>query len=191
MKSKIFIYSIILLFTSCKSVLKTFYGIKKPKIETENTLRKYLKKKDINDDNIYTVNYSDFKKINKQIDGIPEILIFENNGKLIKYKNDNECNAKAFDFIENLSKTDSLRYDKKTTLNNYLNKLRDFNGKAIKMEKDNNIDFYLFVFWAKYVGRLNKDHVKIWEEQANNNKRSKIKVVKVNLDIQKWWEKLE
>ena len=57
-------------------------------------------------------------------------------------------------------------------------------SKPVTIEKAKETDFYLFIFWTRYSGRLNKDHVKIWEEQANNNKNSKIKVIKVSFDQQ-------
>ena len=174
-------------FTSCQFALKTFYGIKKPKTETEKSLKKYLKRKDINSDNIYAVNYKDFIEIVKQIGGIPEILVFEKNGKLIKYKEETDCNASAFDFIKKLSIKDTLQYVDSLNIDDYLLKLKDFKGKSIEFKKQTETDFYLFIFWVRYSGRLNKDHVKIWEEQANNNKNSKIEVIKVNLDLQEWW----
>lgn len=180
----------ILFLTSCQFALKTFYGIKKPKTETEKSLKKYLKRKDINSDNIYAVNYKDFTEIVKQIGGIPEILVFEKNGKLIKYKEETDCNASAFDFVEELSTAMEFQYIDSIKLDNYLLKLKDFKGKSVEFEKQPETDFYLFIFWTRYTGRLNKDHVKIWEEQANNNKNSKIKVIKVNLDQQEWWEEI-
>jgi hypothetical protein len=38
---------------------------------------------------------------------------------------------------------------------------------------------------------LNRDHVKIWEDLASANKNCRVKVIKVNLDIQDHWEQAE
>jgi hypothetical protein len=99
-------------FTSCQYTLKTFYGIKKQKVETENSLKKYLKRKDINSDNIYTVNQNDLIQIAKQIGGVPDILIFDKNGKNIIYKEEGQCNAYAFNFIEELSNEMTSKLEK-------------------------------------------------------------------------------
>lgn len=177
----------ILSLSSCKFVIKTFYGIKKPKIETEKSLKKYLKRKGINSNNIYAVSQNDFMQITKQIGGIPEILIFDKNGNNIMYKEEGQCNANAFDFIDNISKDMKFKYNNSLKLDNYISKLKYFNGKPATIDKSKDIDFYLFIFWARYTGRLNKNHVKIWEKLANNNTKCNIKVIKVNLDKQEWW----
>jgi hypothetical protein len=59
------------------------------------------------------------------------------------------------------------------------------------MTLPNNADFYLLIYWNVWTGKLNKDHVKIWEDLARENKNCKIKVIKVNLDIQEYWEPKE
>ena len=187
-KNKILLILTLIFLSSCNLVLKTLYGVKKPKIETEKSLKDYLKRKGINADNIYAVNKDDYVKIIKQIKNIPEILVFDKNGNNIKYKETKQCNAKAFDFIETLSKNTSFIYNDSLKLNDYLKKLKDFSGNPVKYNKKFNTDFYLFIFWTRYIGRLNKDHVKVWETKANNNKNAKIEVIKVNLDQQKWWK---
>lgn len=175
-------------FSSCQFALKTFYGIKKPKVETEKSLTKYLKRKDVKNSNIYAVSFEDYVEIIKQVKGIPEIMIFSADGKNIKYKEEGQCNGYAFGFVETLSSKDTLQFVDSLYLDNYLRKLKDFSGKQIEFKKQSGTDFYLFIYWARYTGRLNKDHVKIWEEQANNNQNSKIEVIKVNLDEQEWWK---
>lgn len=189
MKKLFFILlTLIISFSSCVPIIKLYYGAKKPKVETEKSLRKYLEKKKINDDNIYAVSFDDFVNTIDIIKGIPEIMLFSSNGKLIKYKEDTDCNAGAFSFVEELSINTELQYIDSITLDDYLSILKDFDGKPVKIIKSQSTDFYLFIFWTRYTGRLNKDHVKVWEEQANNNSKAKIKVLKVNLDQQEWWE---
>jgi hypothetical protein len=47
------------------------------------------------------------------------------------------------------------------------------------------------IYWTVWAGKLNKDHVKIWEDQARNNKNCKVKVIKVNMDMQEYWDKTD
>lgn len=185
----VFLAFLLLFLTQCNSFVKIIYGIKSPKVETEESLHKYLKRKKINTDNIYSISYEDLLYITKINNGsVINVMIFDSNNRLIKYKEDTACNATAFNFIENLTTDMEYTDIDSISLNNFLLKLKDFKGNPIQLEKTDDIDFYLFIFWAKYAGKLNKDHVKTWEKQANLNTKSKIKVFKVNLDMQKWWE---
>lgn len=71
-------------FSSCNPVVRMAYGIKKPKVESETSLRKYLDKKDISDDNIYTVSSDDFKQVvSLNNNKIPEMMVFNSEGKMI------------------------------------------------------------------------------------------------------------
>jgi len=40
-----------------------------------------------------------------------------------------------------------------------------------------------------WIGRLNKDHVKVWEADAKANMNCNIEIIKINMDIQEWWDK--
>ncbi len=64
--------------------------------------------------------------------------------------------------------------------------LHDLEGNRFVGEKGNE-DFHVFIYWAKFTGKLNDDHVKVWGKQALENKKSNIKVYKVNMDFQEHW----
>jgi hypothetical protein len=66
-------------------------------------------------------------------------------------------------------------------------KLRDVRGNAYKPLPP--ADFYILINWTVWTGKLNKDHVKVWEELARKNAAARIHVVKVNLDMQEYWDK--
>ncbi|MNV19167.1 hypothetical protein D3C71_1100200 [compost metagenome] len=90
-----------------------------------------------------------------------------------------------FQFIPDLNLTNSYNKPDSTDLKGELAKFRDIKGKALgEVEK---ADFYILIYWAVWTGKLNKDHVKIWEDLAKNNKNCKVKVIKVNLDLQEYW----
>ena len=50
-----------------------------------------------------------------------------------------------------------------------------------------NADFICVAIWAKFTGKLNKTKVKEWEKQARENNNTKIKFIKLNVDLQEWW----
>ncbi|NLA23500.1 MAG: hypothetical protein GX879_00885, partial [Bacteroidales bacterium] len=110
----------------------------------------------------------------------------------IEYRvSDSACNAGLFEFIPNLCKNQNFNIIDSISLSSKLSKFRDINGNEL-MPLD-EADFYILIYWTVWTGKLNKDHVKIWEQLATNNTDCKIKVLKVNLDLQEHWssEKLD
>ena len=177
------------LFLSCQPILKKIYGIKDPEIESEKTILKAAKKYKLDSTNILTVNSKDFLYVlNGQ--SIPDAAIYDKNGKYIEYRQtDTSCNAGLFQFIPSLNLTDLYNQPDSSDLKSELKKYKDLKGNDLKTLE--SADFYVIIYWAVWTGKLNKDHVKIWEDLAKENKNAKIKVLKVNLDLQSWWDKQE
>lgn len=184
---KTFLLIAIVLLISCKSIMKMSYGITEPKNENQKSLTNYLVSKKMNIDNILFVDTeTSYIEYIKDFGSVPEAKIFDTNGYPISYKKENQdCNAGLFSTIPELNLNSKLKPVEGKNLNEFLENLIDFNGnKVIELPK---ADFYLFISWAKFTGKLNKDHVKEWEELAAKNKSVKIKVYKVNLDLKEGW----
>lgn len=176
-----------MLLLSCSPIVRFMYGIKKPKIENEKTISNYAMKIDMSKGNIYSLSFEDYKRtldlINKKV---PEVWIFNNEGNFVPYGEAWACNASAFDFIKNLS--DSVHYHSQNnpSFNSLPFRLKDLNGNNVEIDLS-DANYHVFIFWAKFAGKLNKDHVKVWENQALENRKTKIKVYKVNMDFQEHW----
>lgn len=180
----------ILTSSGCKQILLRMYGIKKPKIENEISIKRKALKFGLDTSNIISVCDADFLKTLKEANGIPNAIIFDGKGNYIEYRQtDTSCNAGLFKFIRELNPATAYNKPAKLTLNEYISKYRDLKGNRLNNLKP--ADFYLVIFWTVWTGKLNKDHVKIWEQQAKNNKNAKVEIIKVNLDLQKYWEKSE
>ena len=176
-------------FTGCNFILKKMYGIKNPDVESEKTILKFARKKQLHNDNIVTVNSNDYLAVIKG-QSIPEAIVFDSNGQFIEYKQtDTSCNAGLFKFIPELNKNTKYNQPEHVNLQTELSKFRDLKGS--KLEPGSAADFYVLIYWAVWTGKLNKDHVKVWEDLAYANKNAIIKVIKVNLDMQEYWEKTE
>jgi len=185
---KILLFGVLFGLTSCQPIIKLFYGIKNPKVENEQTLTKYMSKKDINKDNVYTVDFDNYQTSLESINSkIPEVFIFNKKGQFIPYGEEYACNASAFSFIENLNKDSSYNSTNNTTLDRTLIGLCDLKGQPRTINTSDNTDFFVFIYWTRWAGKLNKDHVKVWEQQALSNDKADIKVVKINMDFQEFW----
>ncbi len=188
------VFSVILFsILGCKTILlKVVYGYHKPRIENKESILKFANKKKLIKDNIFSFSENDWYwaiKDAKFAKDIPEILVFDKNGRMIKYREENQCNAQAFTFISSLDTAKKYNYDSLLTLEKLTSKLRDLDGNFSNFIIEQPTDFYIFIFWSLWTGKLNKDHVKIWEEEAINNKGCKINIIKVNMDSQEWWTK--
>lgn len=188
MKTKLILlgFLISLLFTGCKPIMYTIYGIKKPAVESEKSIKDKAIKFSLDTSNIVTVSPDDFLYVIKG-QGIPDGEIFDSNGHFINYRQINsDCNAGLFDFIPNLKTDTTYITNDSILLVEKIKKFRDFNGNML--EQIESADFYLFIYWTVWTGKLNKDHVKIWEDLANNNQNCNIRIIKVNLDMQDYWD---
>ncbi|HEY1040268.1 MAG TPA: hypothetical protein VGF30_12720, partial [Bacteroidia bacterium] len=173
----------------CQPIMMKLYGVKDPAIENKKTITKAALKYKLDTSNIVTVNCKDFIDVLRG-QNIPDCAIYDKTGKYIEYRQtDSSCNAGLFQFIPSLNLTDKYNQPDSSDLSTELNKFRDVKGNALASRE--NADFYLLIYWAVWTGKLNKDHVKAWEDLARNNKNCRIKVIKVNLDIQEYWEKQE
>ncbi len=189
MKNKFLLLFPLLVLVACQPIMMKMYGIKDPDIENEKTITKKALKYELDTSNIVTVNSKDFLYVMKG-KGIPDGAVYDKNGKYIEYRQtDTSCNAGLFQFIPSLNLKDKYKQPEQPDLNTELNKYRDLKGNNLKARE--SADFYLLIYWTVWTGKLNKDHVKIWEDLARQNKNSKIKVIKVNLDIQEYWEEQE
>lgn len=189
MRTILFFLVSLLTLVSCQPIMMKIYGIKDPEIENQKTIIKRALKYDLDTSNIVTVNSSDFLYV---LNGrsIPDASIYDRNGKYIEYRQtDTSCNAGLFQFIPDLNLNTLYNQPDSADFKTQLNKFRDLSGNEL-IEQD-SADFYLLTYWTVWTGKLNKDHVKIWEDLARDNKNCKIKVIKVNLDIQEYWDEQE
>jgi hypothetical protein len=186
---QLLVFAAILVLASCQPIMKAIYGIKKPDIENRESITQKALKFGLDTTNIVSVTSRDFPYVLKST-SIPNAAIYDSNGKYIEYRQtDTSCNAGLFDFIPKLNVSGTYNKPDSSGLAEEWTKFRDLKGN--EMNLPNNADFYLLIYWNVWTGKLNKDHVKIWEDLARENKNCKIKVIKVNLDIQEYWEPKE
>lgn len=183
--TSLFVMVSFVLLQSCGAIMKKMYGIKNPEIENEQTIKKRALKYDLDTSNIVTV-YNQSTAYDISAHGIPNAAIYDGNGKYIEYRqSDTSCNAGLFQFIPDLKLITSYNKPDSLNLKSELAKYRDLKGNSLNELR--KADFYVVIYWAVWTGKLNKDHVKIWEDLAKNNQNCKVEVIKVNLDLQEYW----
>lgn len=186
MKRIPFMLTALLLLTSCKPLMLKMYQIKDPGVESKTSILKTAMRYGIDTADILTVRPEDYLAT-LSAQPMPDIAVFDNEGAYIEYRStDTSCNSGLFDFIPALRLEGNYKKTGKMNLQQELNKLRDINGNILSAPIE-KADFYLLLYWSVWLGKLNKDHVQVWERLAKQNRHCTIKVLKVNLDIQESW----
>ncbi len=190
MKNKITALILSVLFSSCTPIIKLYYGYHEPKAEDSKSLTKYYKKKGIATSNMMILSDSvKYYERFKEVQGFPEIRVFNKEGYLIYYKDTSKaCNAPAYEYTEFICTTSGLKMNAAKNLTTETKGLLTLNNTPLNITTDGGYDYYVFIYCARFLGRLNKDHVKVWQHNLENAKGCKVKYYLVDMDWQKSWD---
>lgn len=182
-----FLFALVFI-TACGPIVKAIYHIHQPRVMNEEKLTKYLTKTKLDLTNNVALSDKGYLETLHFIKmTYPEILVFDKDGKCIKYRDYKACNASAFKFIDSLKTGNSYTYIDSIDLGRLQKNVRDLKGKEINISNKSS-DFTLLLFWTEWTGNLNKDHTLVWENKAKANKNCTIQIYKVNADFQEFWD---
>lgn len=168
-----------LLFTSCGSVVRLVYGVKKPSSVTYEEIIRFKNEAISQTDTVC------FAKMESDSDwSVPEAFLFDAEGHAIDFRNpDNPgCSAPLSNFITNLQPNQKpIRYG----LENMNSLTRSIYpspcGGSNMMLAD--ADYHLFITWATWTGKLvYRQRVREWLNAAHQNGQAHIAVYLVNMD---------
>lgn len=140
----------------CESTAKFLYGVKSPKAETSESLKRYLVKHKIDTTNVLYFNSAQSLAAAGQQSYVrfPDIIFYNKAGKRVLYsKTANDCNARVDEFLLDLKnfhlleETETDIAELTTYLTPGVNELADVN---------------IFITWTTYSGRLNKTKAFDW-----------------------------
>jgi hypothetical protein len=178
---------LLILIYGCHRIIEVSYGIKKPRLEDEQSVGKYLldNTQDISK-NFYFKDLLSFvtASSNNFID-IPEASFFNNKGELVRYKPEaSKCNAHVSDFIGELSNFSALPSDPRVSLQQIAILLKD--GDKIQPQK---ADITVLITWCTYAGKLNRKKAFLWTSLLEEAKENHLRVqyFLVNCDYQRNW----
>ena len=184
MKAIYFLFFVMFL-TGCKPILKTAYGIKNPKLEDKESIKKYLVKKEIDTTNVYV--FKDLMAFatasQKDLLSIPDAIFFNKKGNFVPYKETaNSCNANADKFLVDLKSFDHAVEDSTKKMNDVFKLLKP----SMNFRRS---DINVFITWTTYAGRLNKTKAFEWIKLIERAKKSGVDIsyYLVNCDFQKSW----
>lgn len=185
MRTLLIMLGAVLTLSGCKPIIKTVYGIKKPRLESDVSIRKYLAKKEMDTSRVVTfptvLNFAVASE--KKILSFPEAMFFNKEGFLVPYKpTAQSCNADVDKFIADLRNFSTHPADQKTNLRS-VSQLLDKDLSAAPA------DITVLITWATYVGRLNKTKAFEWVQALEKAKKDGLNVsyYLLNCDFNEKW----
>lgn len=167
----LFSLCLVLSFCSgCESTMKFFYGIKSPSFTSQENVRNYLVKHQI--DTAHLVYFNSFSSMIKAsrsgFMSFPNAIFYNKAGKRVLYdKSANDCNAKVDVFLSDLRNIESA-----TITDDDLTELTSLLTPCTQEMADINV----FITWSTYSGRLNKTKAFDWVRLIEQAKRENISI---------------
>jgi hypothetical protein len=171
----------------CTKIFMSIYGVKKPQVESDSSLCKFLGDIRTNSDHLFvckdSISYNYFLRLKI---GVPEAEFYDNTGHFINYKDtlNTNCNAGVDLFFDSIINT------KVSSLN------RDFIGNKLKYIVDskshNSIsfdslfkaDYYVIIYFTKWSGkRINREHIRYWINKIDETNKTDVKMTYILLSV--------
>jgi hypothetical protein len=81
-----------------------------------------------------------------------------------------------------------VKVDSSEYIYNYLKSIRTLNGEPVNLKEFEGYDYYLIMYWAKWLGKVNSIKMIDWEANLKNKtKELNIKIIKVTTDYMDFW----
>jgi len=183
----VLILNIICSFSSCHPIARVIYGLHNPRLEEPETISKYMKKLSIDKATVLVPkDVESYMEVLKTVGGVPDLLVYNKNGIALKDTVTVTCSAPVFEVTKNICQIQAMQNISLGNLEKLLSLLRPLSMEdSLKYEaaKQKKVDFTVFVTSAKYVGYLNKDHVKPWIQNLDSITDCAVTTYIINFDL--------
>jgi hypothetical protein len=182
----IFLVSILAGLNSCKSILMEVNRVSKPAIETKESIQSYLSMNSCTfyDSLFIAKDSTSFFQLVKMVVGFPSVDFFNSNGELLEYSTTGDCTGKADNFAVNLKPDSNYRIDSSYLLKEVMDKIKGIQGMSNMSGR--KFDFTVLIYWAKYLGNVNKNALDVMKT-IQYNKKIRSRIYLINLDFQNDW----
>jgi hypothetical protein len=181
----ILITSILLLTSSCKSIMMKMNGVKTPDFVTEQQVTKFLKKNGVPENaNLFVCRDSaSLLSLLFKVGSIPETNFFNSKGELLVY-GDSVCPGLASKFASSLSQTNAKRVDPSYRFEDIMAFVKPLTDNKLIHVAD--YDYTVIFYWATFTGNINNNVFTI-EKDLKNNTHISCQILYVDLDFLKSW----
>ena len=189
--TSIFLTTLLIVFSSCTRIMLKMQGGHLPRIENAETIQSAIEKHNLSDSNNFIIcDSSSYFKILKEITSLPEIMFFNGLGEKMEIRKQGTCPAGVevlIDSIQDYTIPHTSDHSPFHQIDSLLYHLRTLEGEPVNNSTIKEADYIVVIFWAIFIGKLNKTKAKQWELALQAKKNLKIEVLKVNCDVQEMW----
>jgi len=159
------------------------FGISNPKVVSQKKVVREYNKYGFEADYSLAISDSGFLSYIQSDYQINEIFIYTKEGRLVKSKDTNSCSGNVGAFLDVFRDTNYAELVDTNNTNAWQSHFLNLNGYEV--ECDNDKPYTAVVFWATWVGRLNRNTSAFWVDKLSQEQD--INVVCVSLDIREFW----
>lgn len=186
---KYFVFCLVLvLFTACNPVVKLLYGVKNPKVESKTTIEKFCKEMQFPNVPVFVSHADNFFAKKQLSDG--EVYVFDRKGNFIPYKDPAKpnCSGPADLFLSYLDAATIYHFEPNFPMDSIERLLTDFDCRQVEIQKDDTTDFYVFITFAKYLGKKYQRHkASVWIDTLQQNTRIHSRLFLIDMDPAECW----
>lgn len=164
------------------------YGVKKPRQISTQKIEKKAIELGIDTSALFAIRSGQYPKVLNEVKSFPNIRIYDKAGNMYNYReNPEECKSMADDFIRNLRLDSTYNSVNDSSFFRLSLQLEGLRGRQFNIASLPEADFYAFIFWATFLGKMNKNDVVPWTNLAKENRRAKIHLIYVSCDLREEW----
>ena len=176
--------------SSCQTILLMAYGVKKPRPISDDKISARALQYEMDTTHLYTIMPSKYVAVINEVASGPNVFIYDRAGNRYNYQSDSveTCKGRVEGFIEDLNT--NVKYDlaNDSSFFRFQHAMEKADGQAFANQVLPEADCYLLVFWATWLGRLNKQYIPDWKAAAQNNPNVKMHILYVSCDMRKAWK---
>ncbi len=176
--------------TGCKSYMKMKYGIAQPREETRESLIAFLEKNHFPTHYLYmfrdSTSYLEAMRHPVIRKNLLSHMLFDTTGNLVE-RDTARCQWAGSELIRRLRADSSCVTTDQITLGQIARLIAPFGRDSADNILSGKCDFTLVVIWAKFLGTYNYRLFDL-EKAAAENKTAVIRLIFLNMDMQKEWQ---
>ena len=181
--------------TSCQSLIFRLGGMRKPKIETAESVQKFMLHLNQSTEDIYAIDSALFEQLGTKpfkpgwpTDFRPaQFRIYNSNYLPIVHWASCEGFLSYLGTFDTVPPRNQVNLDSTLNLQDDLARYCSIEGKPVNIEIEEGYDYYIVVYIAHYLYGFNKLTFKAIDNYKKEHPELKIKVYKINIDVMDWW----
>lgn len=180
---------------SCKSVVLKLAGIKRPQIESGESIINFLKEFKLDTNNVFCLDTSlynqlcshPFKPGWKPGFRPVQIRCYDKHGNPVMQWVSCEGSLDQLKTFDSVPPKNAGGLDTSLTLASDLARFFTLDGKPAGIRPDEGYDYYFLVFFAKYFPRMTRKSFREVSDYAQRHPELNMTVYKINTDVMDFW----